>query len=244
MVKQSVEKGRRDDGIAEDVAPLGEAAVRGEDHRALFVPGVDELEEEIAAAGRDREVADLVDDEQRKAAVVADPLAKGAVAFGLGERDDDVGERAEVDAAAGFDRLDAEGEAQMSLAGSGWTYEMERFGAVDELQPGERQDAVPVERGLEGEVEPGEGLDRREPRHLDRHPDAPVLARGQLFGKQGVDGFDGADLAALDAAQRHIEDFQRPRHLQGDERGLDALDDGRRAHRTPPRPARRRPTAA
>jgi hypothetical protein len=79
----------------------------------------DELEEEITAAGRDGEIADLVDDEQREAAVVADPLAKSAVAFGLGKCGDDVGERAEVDAAAGFDRLDAEGEAQMSLAGPG-----------------------------------------------------------------------------------------------------------------------------
>ncbi len=46
---------------------------------------------------------------------------------------------------------------------------MERFGAIDELQSGERQDAVPVERGLEGKVETGEGFDRRQPGHLDRH---------------------------------------------------------------------------
>ena len=73
----------------------------------------------FAAARRDGEVADLVDDEQREAAVVADPVAKSAVAFGLGERGDDVGERAEVDAAAGFDRLDAESQTEMSLPGSG-----------------------------------------------------------------------------------------------------------------------------
>ena len=35
-----------------------------------------------------------------------------------------------------------------------------RRGAVDELELGERHDAVLVERGLEGEVEAGEGLDR------------------------------------------------------------------------------------
>ncbi len=145
VVKQSVEKGRRRDGIAEDVAPLGEASVWGEDHRALFVPGVDELEEEIAAGGRDREVADLVDDEQREAAVVADLLAKSAIAFGLGERGDDVGERIEVDAAAGFDRLGAEDETEMGPAGSGRVYEMEGFGAIDELQSGEREDPVSVE---------------------------------------------------------------------------------------------------
>jgi hypothetical protein len=118
----------------------------------------------------------------------------------------------------------------MSLAGSGRTYEMDRFGAIDELQSGKGQDAVAVERGLESEVETGEGLDCGEPGHLDRHPDAAILARGQLFGEQGVDGLDRADLAALDAAQGDVEDFQRPRHLQGDEAGLDPLDDGRSAH--------------
>ena len=104
--------------------PFAEGEIGGEDDRA-FSYRADEMEEEIAAARRERQVAELVDDEQREAAVVADPLAKSAVAFGLGERGDDVGERAEVDAAAGFDRLDAEGEAQMGLAGSGWTDQME-----------------------------------------------------------------------------------------------------------------------
>jgi hypothetical protein len=59
---------------------------------------------------------------------------------------------------------------------------MDGFSAVDELQSGERQDTVLVERGLEGEVETGEGFDRRQLGHLDRHLDATVLADGQLFG--------------------------------------------------------------
>jgi hypothetical protein len=33
----------------------------------------------------------------------------------------------------------------MGLAGSGRAYEMERFGAIDELQSGEGQDAVSIE---------------------------------------------------------------------------------------------------
>ena len=68
MVKQAVEQGRGDDGIAEELAPFGEAAVGGEDHGAFFVAGVDELEEQIAAAWHDRQVADFVDDEERRAA--------------------------------------------------------------------------------------------------------------------------------------------------------------------------------
>jgi hypothetical protein len=110
-MKQPVEKGGCDDGIAEDLTPFREAAVRGEDHGALFVSGVDELEEQVSAAGDDWQISNLVDDQQSEAAEVADALSQRAVAFGLGERRDDVRQRTEVDAAAGFDRFDAEGEA-------------------------------------------------------------------------------------------------------------------------------------
>lgn len=41
-----------------------------------------------------------------------------------------------------------------------------------------------------------------------------------FFGEQGVDGFDGADYAAFDAAQGYIKDFQRARHLQANKTGL------------------------
>ena len=81
----------------------------------------------------------------------------------------DICERTEVDAPAGFDRFDPERQAQMRLAGSGRPYEMHGFGAIDELQSGERQNTVLVERGLEGEVEAREGFDRRELGHLDGH---------------------------------------------------------------------------
>jgi hypothetical protein len=45
--------------------PFCEAAVRGEDHGSLFVSCIDELEEQIAAAGNDWQIADFVDDQQR-----------------------------------------------------------------------------------------------------------------------------------------------------------------------------------
>ena len=99
VVKKPVQEGRGDDGITKDLAPFGEAAVGGEDHGAFFVAGVDELEEQIAAAGDDRQVADLVDDQEGEAAEEPDLLAQAALAFGLGEHPDEIGERGEVDAA-------------------------------------------------------------------------------------------------------------------------------------------------
>ena len=100
MMEQPVEQRSGDDGVAEHLAPFGEAAVGGEDHGALFVAGVDELEEQIAAAWRDRQVSDLVDDEQCRPAQIADALTKHAIAFGLGQRSDDVRQSGEVDASA------------------------------------------------------------------------------------------------------------------------------------------------
>ena len=123
---------------------------------------------------------------------------------------------------------------------------MNDFGAVDELQLGERHDAVLVERGLEREVEAGQRLDGRQPGHEKSHLDAAVLAQGEFLGEQNIDGVEGGHLAALNAAHGDIEDFEGARHFQADQIALDAVDDGRdmNVHRTPPWLARRRPTAS
>jgi hypothetical protein len=76
VVKQPVEQCRGYDRIAEYLAPLGEAPVGGEDHGALLVTGIDQLEEQIAGAGTDAQVSDLIDDEQLRATEIADPFAQ------------------------------------------------------------------------------------------------------------------------------------------------------------------------
>src|SRR5262249_26775821 len=136
-------------GIAEDLAPFCEAAIRGEYHGAFLVSCIDELEEQIAAASNDWQVTDFIDDKQREAAKEPDPLAQGALALGFGERADEITEWREVHATAGFDGLHAECQRQMALAGSGRAKEVYDFTTIDELQLGERHDAVFVERGLE-----------------------------------------------------------------------------------------------
>ena len=64
MVQQAVQESGGNDRIAEHLAPFGEPAVGGEDHSPLFVAGVDELEEEISAAGDDGKISDFVYDQQ------------------------------------------------------------------------------------------------------------------------------------------------------------------------------------
>src|SRR3954451_23568713 len=57
---------------------------RGYD-RSVWWLDVDQLEEQVAAAGHDRQVADLVHDQQRRPAEEADLLAQRPLAFRLGQ---------------------------------------------------------------------------------------------------------------------------------------------------------------
>jgi len=61
VVEQAVEQRGGDDRITEHLAVFGKAAVGGQDHGAALVAGIDELEEQIAAAVGDRQAADLIE---------------------------------------------------------------------------------------------------------------------------------------------------------------------------------------
>ena len=64
VVDEPVDEGGGDHGVAEDLAPGLEAAVAGDDDRAAFVAARDEREEQVGGLAFERQVADLVDDEQ------------------------------------------------------------------------------------------------------------------------------------------------------------------------------------
>lgn len=81
MVEQSVNRRRCRDGIAEDVTQFGKFPGRSWNHRAFFVPGIDQLEGQVAAAG-DRQVADLANNEQQYLGKETDLL--GQATFRLG----------------------------------------------------------------------------------------------------------------------------------------------------------------
>ena len=107
----------------------------------------------LAPPGVMGEVADLVDDEQAAVAEEADLLDQAAFAFSAAEDFDQLGQGGAVDPPACLHGGDAERDQQVALAGARRAEEMHDLGASDEVELGERHDAVPVERGLEGEVE-------------------------------------------------------------------------------------------
>src|SRR6478672_2324580 len=132
-MKEAVEQRGGDDRIAEHLAPFCKAAIGGEDHGAALVARVDKLEEQVADPLNDRQVADLVNDEERGPAQEADPFAQLAFAFGLGQNADDVGQARKVDAAAGLHGLDPQRGGEMTLAGAGRSQEVDNLVAPDEV---------------------------------------------------------------------------------------------------------------
>jgi hypothetical protein len=54
----------------------------------------------------------------------------------------------------------------MAFAGARRAKEVERHAAIDEAKPGQRHDAVPIQGGLEGEVELGPSVSMAESRAM------------------------------------------------------------------------------
>jgi hypothetical protein len=64
VVDEPVDEGGGDHRVAEDLAPLLEAAVGGDGDRAALVAARHQREEEVGGLAFERQIADLVDDEQ------------------------------------------------------------------------------------------------------------------------------------------------------------------------------------
>ena len=64
MVEESIEDRTSDHRIAEDFPPRAEALITGQQDRAAFVATTHQLEKQIRALAIDRDVPDLIDDEQ------------------------------------------------------------------------------------------------------------------------------------------------------------------------------------
>jgi len=92
----------------------------------------------------------------------------------------------EVHTDAGLARLDRQGYGQMGLAHPGRAQEDDVLLPLDEGQIKQRHDVASVECRLEGEVELIDGLDKGEPRDLERCLNPALLLAGDLFLEQVV----------------------------------------------------------
>jgi len=98
------------------VSPL--RLVGRDDEAGSFVSGRDELEEQVGRLRLERDVADLVDDDERVAAEAGELGLQAAVAVGVGEAGDLFRRGREQDAVPALAGPDREPGGQVGLAGS------------------------------------------------------------------------------------------------------------------------------
>ena len=82
VMRQAIDEHSGHDLVAQDLAPLLEAFIGGQHSGCALIAPVDELEEEHGAGLADRQVADLVDDQERR--IGEDLEAASQLAGGLG----------------------------------------------------------------------------------------------------------------------------------------------------------------
>ena len=86
MMQQPIQDRRRDQRVAKDFSPRPEAVVRGEDNGASLIPPGDELEEEVGAVLIKRDVADLIDDQQRRQGIRLEAFLQPVLGRRVGAR--------------------------------------------------------------------------------------------------------------------------------------------------------------
>jgi len=98
---------------------MREAPFRGQDQSPFFAISRDELEEQMRTVAVDRDVADIVDDQELGLIVELQPLFDAVFGLGLGERGDERNGLGEVGPMAFGHSLDAQGHRQMGIADAG-----------------------------------------------------------------------------------------------------------------------------
>src|SRR5579864_2700956 len=132
VMQQAIEDRGRQDVVAEDRAPLRHDLVGGDQQAAAFVPAGDELEKEMGAASLERQVAELVDDQQLRLRVKHQTVAQLPISFGFRERRQERRGAREEDGVAGLDDRPPERDREMRLADAGRAEDQDVFGLTEE----------------------------------------------------------------------------------------------------------------
>ena len=91
VMEEAIEDGGRHDRIAEYGAPFAHGAVTRNHQAAALVAARDELEEQVCCVGLERQIAELVDDQQLGVGEVAEPLFQAAFECALASAATSVG---------------------------------------------------------------------------------------------------------------------------------------------------------
>src|SRR5689334_16267673 len=112
------------------------------------------------------------------------------------KRRDEIGERAVVDAPAALRRGNGETDRQVRFADAGRPEEDHILASLDEAELMQTFNLLAPQRGLEGEVEVAQLLDRRQPTGPHRGLQASIIAELNLRRQQLLDRLRGGERSA------------------------------------------------
>ncbi len=186
---EPVEDGGCDDGAAEDLAPVGQSPVGGDDGGVLFVVAqVDDLVERGGGRSVHWQQADVVDHEDRWCGVGLELRREVALAAGLGDVRDHLFGVGELAAVAIVDRECGERDCEVGLAATRLAQEQHGSSGFHEPQRGQVINEAAVDARLEVEVL--DGLGEREPGVAQRGGEPPVAGRVGLLRDESCEELD------------------------------------------------------
>ena len=154
VVEQSVEDGVGEGGIADDIVPVLDGHLAGQQRAAAGVAVVEDLEEVVPALSRERSEPPVVEDEEPRPGEPLDDLGIRPVAAGEGEFVEEAGDAVVARRDAGAAGLVAQRARQVGFSRSRGTADEHGLAVPDPLPGGEAQDerAVQSAWGLEVDV--------------------------------------------------------------------------------------------
>src|SRR5947207_5917776 len=177
----------------------------------------------MRAAPLERQVAELVDDEQLWFRVEHQAVAQLAIGFGFGEGGQECGRAREEDGVAGLDDGAAERDREMCLADAWRAKDQNVFGLDEKSAGGKLPHETLVDRWLEFEIEVLERLHRREVRDLEPHGDASPLLGIDFLSQHAVEEIEIRRFGAGRLTQHGVQPLghiaePQPRELLDDAR--------------------------
>ena len=131
---EPVEQGRGHLGVAEDGGPFGETAIGGDDRAGALIELAQQVEQQGAARGAERQVAALIEDDEVRVDEAAGDLTGLSQSLLLFEGIDELDGREEADPPVMMlDGVDAESRGDLGLADTGTADQDDVVRVVGEL---------------------------------------------------------------------------------------------------------------
>ncbi len=180
----------------------------------------------IRSASIDRQVADLIDDQEPRHGVELELLVQAAFRQGPGEGRDQGRGRGEEHAIAVFDGLEAQAHGQVRLADPRRAEDNHILSVLDEVTAGQGLELLLVDRGLVAEVKGVQPLDEGEARQLGAHGDVLGRLGSHLFGEDLIEEVGVGELLGRGLLQEGLEPLPTREQAQAPEMLLEAFELG------------------